>query len=340
MMRPPLLGFVAALVLAGSAAAQTATMPAQTATFNGSTRGYFFTSPSNITITGVQVLLQTGSANTFQNFAIVHFTGNTPPPNFPTTTNAFTQLALGLDLPQGAFQPVNVAVAAGDLIGVYGNTMAAAGLTSGANSYAGGSPTTVIDGNVVALKRTGMQFHLGSATSPGGMHDVWSEAASTNITRVEFTYTVGSAPTVYCTAKINSLGCTPTIGFTGTPSATAGTGFVVNGSNVINNKSGLLFYGFSGQAALPFQGGTLCVATPIKRTQGLDSGGNPPPNDCSGVYSIDMNAFAVQAGPPVPPPELTTPGTVVNCQFWGRDQGFAPPNNTTLSDGLEYTVGP
>ena len=50
MMRP-MLGVVVALALAGSAAAQTATMPPQTATFNGSTRGYFFTSPSNITIT-------------------------------------------------------------------------------------------------------------------------------------------------------------------------------------------------------------------------------------------------------------------------------------------------
>ena len=33
------------------------------------------------------------------------------------------------------------------------------------------------------------------------------------------------APTVYCTAKTNSLGCLPTIGFTGAPSASAGSGF-------------------------------------------------------------------------------------------------------------------
>jgi hypothetical protein len=151
--------------------------------------------------------------------------------------------------------------------------------------------------------------------------------------------TAGGGPTVYCTAKTNSLGCTPTIGSVGTPSATSGSGFVVSASNVLNNKNGLLFYGVSGQAATPFQGGTLCVQSPIKRTPGTNSAGNPPPNDCSGVFSIDMNLFAVGGLGGTPLPALTVPGSVVDCQFWGRDPGFAAPNNTTLSDGLEFVVG-
>jgi len=148
-------------------------------------------------------------------------------------------------------------------------------------------------------------------------------------------------PVTYCTAKLNALGCLPAIGSSGTPSATAGSGFSVSCSNLRNNKNGLLFYGVSGRAAIAFQGGTLCVSPQIKRTGALNSGGTPAPaNDCTGVYAIDMNTFALSAGPPLPLPALSVPGTVVDCQFWGRDPGFPPPNNTTLSDGLEYTVCP
>jgi hypothetical protein len=118
-----------------------------------------------------------------------------------------------------------------------------------------------------------------------------------------------------------------------------GSGFIVTSSNVRNNKNGLLFYGVSGRASSPFRGGTLCVKTQIKRTGAVNSGGTPAPiNDCTGVYAIDMNSFALSAGPPLPLPALQVPGTLVNCQFWGRDPGFAAPNNTTLSNGLEYAV--
>jgi len=147
----------------------------------------------------------------------------------------------------------------------------------------------------------------------------------------------GAAPTTYCTPKVTSNSCSPSIGSTGASSATSGSGFIVNGTNFINNKNCLLFYGVTGQASSPFQGGTICVKAPIKRTGATNTFGNPPPNDCSGVPQIDMNAYALTAGALL---ALQVPGTVVNAQWWGRDPGFAAPNNTQLSDGLEWTVGP
>jgi putative pyrroloquinoline-quinone binding quinoprotein len=146
-------------------------------------------------------------------------------------------------------------------------------------------------------------------------------------------------PHVYCTGKVNSLGCTPLIGYSGShPSAASGSGFTVRCTQVMNNRSGLLFYGVSGEASLPFQGGTLCVATPIKRTPVVGSGGTPPPaSDCSGVFAMDFNAF-IAGGTGLP--SLQVPGTEVSCQWWGRDPGYAPPNNTTLSDGLGFFIEP
>jgi hypothetical protein len=110
---------------------------------------------------------------------------------------------------------------------------------------------------------------------------------------------------------------------------------------VINNKPGLLLYGVSGRAALPFQGGTLCILSPVKRAISADSGGTlPPANDCSGVFSIDMNSFAVGALGGRPSPALRLAGTLVASQWWGRDSGMAAPNGSQLSNALEFQVCP
>lgn len=145
---------------------------------------------------------------------------------------------------------------------------------------------------------------------------------------------------VYCTAKTNSQGCVPQINWSGVSSASQTSGFSVISANTLSNKPGLLLYGVSGRAATPFSGGLLCIAPTVKRGLGTNSLGNPPPTDCSGAFSFDMNAFAAGQLGGNPLAALQQPGQVVDCQWWGRDPGFAAPNNTTLSPGLEYTVGP
>jgi len=145
----------------------------------------------------------------------------------------------------------------------------------------------------------------------------------------------------YCSAKLTSQGCVPSIQFSGVSSASASSGFVVSSANMRNQKPGLLTYTQKGRASVPFLGGVLCVNAPLQSSVALASGGSAlPANDCSGVYSIDVNAFAAGALGGSPAAFLLTPGVIVDCQFWGRDNGFAPPDNVSLSNGLEFMIGP
>jgi hypothetical protein len=119
----------------------------------------------------------------------------------------------------------------------------------------------------------------------------------------------------------------------------------VSCANLRNNKTGILFYKPCGaKIAQMYQGGTLCVGpTGIKRTPPQSSGGTgAPASDCTGMFAIDMNAFAHGAWVPAgtPDPFLQLPGAMVQCQWWGRDPGYAAPNNTMLSDAVEFTIGP
>ena len=143
-----------------------------------------------------------------------------------------------------------------------------------------------------------------------------------------------SAPVTYCTAKVNSLGCSPAIGSSGQPGASAGSGFVVAADNVLNNVSGLFFYGTSGAASVPFQGGFLCLLGPVKRTPVQSSGGNPPPStDCSGRFGLDFNAWIASGSDP-----SLAAGSEVYGQFWSRDPGS--PSGSNLTDALALVVCP
>ncbi|MBI5434027.1 MAG: VCBS repeat-containing protein [Planctomycetes bacterium] len=139
----------------------------------------------------------------------------------------------------------------------------------------------------------------------------------------------------YCTAKTNSLGCTPTLAATGAPSASSPSGFRIVATDVLAKKTGLFFYGTSGQVAAAFQGGTLCVKGPITRTALQNSGGNLAPTDCSGSYEFDFNTHVASGVDP-----SLVAGTHVDGQFWSRDPGFSAPNNTGLTRAIDFTLCP
>ena len=136
----------------------------------------------------------------------------------------------------------------------------------------------------------------------------------------------------YCTAKVNSLGCTPALALAGTPSWTNGLPFLVNASNVISQKTGLAFYGYAPSSA-PFQGGIKCVAPPTFRTVTQNSGGSASGADCTGSYSFDFNALIrSQVDPGL------VPGRKVYAQLWSRDP--ASPSLTGLTNAVQFTIAP
>ena len=120
--------------------------------------------------------------------------------------------------------------------------------------------------------------------------------------------------------------------WSGAPSVGAPSSFDVFASPVISNKNGIFFYGWSGPAGIPFQGGTLCLQPPVLRTSVQWSGGNPPPDDCSGTFTFDFNAYLQGGGAPG-----LGVGSTVNGQFWYRD----PPSSsgTGLSDAIQFVIG-
>ncbi len=135
----------------------------------------------------------------------------------------------------------------------------------------------------------------------------------------------------YCTSQANSLGCTGLMSSLGTPSASFGSGFFIRASPIRNQKQGLLFYGTTGRDNVPFLGGTMCVQGPLRRTPVLLSGGTATGDDCTGAFGIDFNAYIATGVNPA-----LVSGVTLNTQFWSRDSGA--PNNTNLTNGLEFTI--
>ncbi len=158
-----------------------------------------------------------------------------------------------------------------------------------------------------------------------------------------FVGVVRSGVEIYGEGRVNSLGCAPSMAANGAPSATQSAGFTLSCVNVRNQALGMLMYTVNrARAATPFQCGTRLVGpTGILRTPIRSAGGTPAgSSDCSGVFALDMNAYAAGAAGGAPSPLLGAPGTLVHAQWWGRDNGYAPPCNTMLSNAAEYVILP
>lgn len=138
-------------------------------------------------------------------------------------------------------------------------------------------------------------------------------------------------PVVYCTAKVNSLGCTPEIEMTDSPSATGLTVCYLETQQVLGNKTGIYFHGTTGTQNTPFHGGTMCVSSPVKRHAPMNSGRLA--TGCNGYFEEDFNAYIAAGTDPA-----LVAGAMVWVQCWSRDPGDI--HGDSLSDAVEATICP
>jgi hypothetical protein len=139
------------------------------------------------------------------------------------------------------------------------------------------------------------------------------------------------AVSVYCTAKVNSSGCTPSIAMTGTPSGSETMGCVVSTTGLIPGMLGLYLHSTAGAQSLPFHGGTLCVGAPLWRHPVRSTGGTATP--CSGALLEDFNAYRASGVDPA-----LVAGAGVWLQSWSRDT--AASFGDSLSDAVTATICP
>jgi hypothetical protein len=193
------------------------------------------------------------------------------------------------------------------------------------------STPTAFNGTV---SKVGNNLHLSTPVNSTFAFSDPTSGASGSITvmgTLNADWTCPSAST-YCTAKTNSLGCVPAIATSGSASYTSASAFTISASNILNQKNGLLFYGYAASTT-PFQGGIKCVAAPTLRTVIQSSGGSSSGSDCTGTFAFDFNAQIQSLIDP-----LLVPGKEVFAQYWSRDP--ASLSTTNLTNGARFTIAP
>ena len=144
--------------------------------------------------------------------------------------------------------------------------------------------------------------------------------------------------TSYCTAGTSANGCRTRMSAIGAPSATAPVGFRLQAAGAPGLRNGIFFFGINGQQAKPWGNGSSfqCVVPPVSRAGLMVGEGSA--QLCNGSFTRDLNARWC----PTCPKASQNPGAgaVVDAQLWYRDPNNTSNQVTSLSDAIEFAVGP
>ncbi len=246
--------------------------------------------------------------------------------------------AAGLQFQYGAAGPAkprvaDVVVGPGGVL-VTGSGFAPAGNEVWLPQPGGDGTPLVVSGLASTGGGTTLQLAVPAASGPGDLLVKVPGAGGSTLSNAHPYDPAGTPPTTYCSAKTSSLGCLPSIGWTGAPSVSATAPFRLIGSDVVPDEFGLVLYGTNGRANLSFHGGKLCVKAPVTRTLPPKSSGSPGSPPCAGVLRVDFGA-RIQSGVD---PQLV-PGQTVRAQWLYRDPGVDAFGDG-LTDAIEFTVTP
>lgn len=135
-----------------------------------------------------------------------------------------------------------------------------------------------------------------------------------------------TSPRVYCQPTTPGGPLLRTV-HSGTPSASAGSGFTITHTQILANSRVQPHFSLTGRANAPFVSGIRCVRVPVFRM--------PQSAQISFTHALDFNAFIANSG---------NPALIAGQTVWYQLAVQSPANTAagtfTLSAGVEFTILP
>ena len=135
---------------------------------------------------------------------------------------------------------------------------------------------------------------------------------------------------VYCAPSASS-GCEIRVLYSGTPSASAGSGFLLTLESIRGGSRVQPHYSLSGPSQAPFLSGVRCIRPPVFRMPPAQLGGT----FCTQVYSFDFNTLVAGTTNPA-----LTAGQTIWLQAAAQSAALAASGQYDLSPGVVFTIGP
>jgi glucose/arabinose dehydrogenase len=186
------------------------------------------------------------------------------------------------------------------------------------------------DGNAIAGATSSTFMIPAVASGDAGGYSVEVSGACGTVQSAAAQLTISGVTTVYCTSQVNSQGCAPEIAASGTPSASAPSGYLIAASKTLPGVSGLFIYSTAGPASSPFQGGFICSTPPLRRAPVPPASGS---GACGGILRIDFNSYIASGADPA-----LAAGARFWGQFWSRDP--LSPSSANLSNAVTAVICP